>query len=50
MKSCNNSVQFMVFRNAEEKSRIEIPAVQQVHCRTGLSVFIAIKLLVYYLF
>lgn len=26
MKSCNNSVQFMVFRNAEETSGVEIPA------------------------
>lgn len=46
MKSCNNSVQCMVFRNAEEKSGIEMPAVQPVHCRPGLSVFTAIELLV----
>lgn len=45
MKSCCNSLQFMIFRNAEEKSRVEIPAVQQVHRRTGRRTFIVIKLI-----
>lgn len=40
----------MFFRNAEEESGVEIPAVQWEHCRAGLSVFVVTKVLLYCLF